>query len=140
MEEYKVITRDDELNIDFGLNTIFDGSKYRLVMAQSDDEYPIGGLICEYMRLTPMDIKDVLLSCDGLEKEGTTDNYLDTFLQFHEKVNKEFPPVISTMIVLEFMNSADDWFKAVRENRIQEYLGLFDNSYDSVKKYIFENT
>ena len=140
MEEPKVITREDELNIDFGLNTIFDGSKYRLVMAQSDDEYPIGGLICEYMRLTPMDIKDVILSCDGLEKEGSTDNYLDTFLQFHEKVNKEFPPVISTMIVLEFMNSADDWFKAVRENRIQEYLGLFDNSYDSVKRYIFEKT
>lgn len=43
-----MITREDELNIDFGLNTIFDGGKYRLVMAQSDDEYPIGGLICEY--------------------------------------------------------------------------------------------
>lgn len=135
-----MITREDELNIDFGLNTIFDGNKYRLIMAQSDDEYPIGGLICEYMRLTPTDIKDVILSCDGLEKEGSTDNYLDTFLQFHENVNKEFPPVISTMIVLEFMNSADDWFKAVRENHVQKYLGLFDNSYDSVKKYIFENT
>lgn len=135
-----MITREDELNIDFGLNAIFDGSKYRLVMAQSDDEYPIGGLICEYMRLTPMDIKAVIMSCDGLEKEGSTDNYLDTFLQFYEKVNEEFPPVISTMIALEFMNSADDWFKAVRENRVEEYLGLFDNSYDSVKKYIFENT
>lgn len=45
-----MITREDELNIDFGLNTIFDGGKYRLVMAQSDDEYPIGGLICEYIQ------------------------------------------------------------------------------------------
>ena len=135
-----MITREDELNIDFGLNTIFDGGKYRLVMAQSDDEYPIGGLICEYMRLTPMDIKAILMSCDGLEKEGTTDNYLDAFLQFHEKVNAEFPPVISTMIVLEFMNSADDWFRAVRENRVEEYVGLFGSSYDSVKQYIFEDT
>lgn len=135
-----MITREDELNIDFGLNTIYDGNKYQLVMAQSEDEYPIGGLICEYMRLTPMDIKAVILSCNGIEKEGTTDNYLNTFLQFHEKINSEFPPVISTMIALEFMNSADDWFKAVREDRVEEYISLFDNSYDSVKKYILENT
>ena len=135
-----MITRDDELNIDFGLNTLFDGNKYRLVMAQSDEEYPIGGLICEYMRLTPMDIKDYILSCDGLDKEGTADNYLDTFLQFHEKINAGMPPVISTMIALEFMNSADDWFKAVRENRVEEYLGLFSNSYDSVRQYIFDGT
>lgn len=136
-----MITRDGELNMDFGLNVIFDGGKYRLVMAQSDDEYPVGGLICEYIRLTPMDIKPIIMACDGLDKPGTTDNYPDTFLQFHERINAEFPPVISTMIALEFMNSAEDWFKAVRENRIDEYLSLLNsNSYDSVRKFIFDDT
>lgn len=135
-----MITRDDELNIDFGLNTLFDGNKYRLVMHQSEDEYPIGGLICEYMRLTPMDIKKVILSCSGLNKEGTSDNFAETFMEFHEKVNEEFPPVISTMIALEFMNSAEDWFKAVREERIEEYLSLLNENADNVRKYIFEET
>lgn len=136
-----MITRDNELNMDFGLNVLFDGGKYRLVMAQSNDEYPIGGLICEYMRLAPTDIKLIILACDGLEKAVTTDNYPEVFLQFHKKVNQEFPPVISTMIALEFMNSADDWFKAVRENRIDEYMNALDNnSYDSVKEFIFEGT
>lgn len=135
-----MITREDDLNMGFGLNTTFDGAKYRLVMAQSTDEYPIGGLICEYMRLTPMDIKSVIMSCEGLEKEGATDNYMDTFFDFHKKINNEFPPVISTMIALEFMNAGEDWFKSVREKRIEEYLSMFANSYDSVKNYIFENT
>ena len=135
-----MITREDELNMDFGLNVLFDGNKYRLVMSQSDDEYPIGGLLCEYMRLAPADVKPIIMSCDGLEKPGTADNFADTFFQFHEKINAELPPVISTMIALEFMNSAEDWFKAVRENRVTEYLQLFDSSYDSVRQYIFEDT
>lgn len=134
------MTREDYLNIDFGLNVTFDGSKYRLIMQQSDSEYQIGGLICEYMRLTPMDIKAVILSCDGLEKEGTIDNFYDTFRQFHETVNIEFPPIISSMIALEFLNAAEDWFKCVREDRVEEYLGMFDESYKSVRDYIFEDT
>ncbi len=135
-----MITEDKGLNIDFGLNTIFDGTKYRLVMAQSTDEYPVGGLICEYMRLSPMDIKDVIMSCSGLDKEGTTDNYLDTFLEFHEKINATFPAVISTMIALEFMSSSEDWFKAVRENRVEEYMGLINSSWTSVHDFIYGDT
>lgn len=135
-----MITRENELNIDFGLNIIFEGDKYQLVMAQSEDYYPIGGLICEYMRLVPSDIKPLIMSCEGLDEEGTVENFSKTFLQFHELINRKLPPVISTMIALEFMNSSADWFNAIRENRVEEYLELLENNYDIVRKFIFDGT
>lgn len=135
-----IAMREGQLDIDFGLNTVFNGSKYKLVMAHSLDEYPIGGLICEYMRLTPTDIKDLILSCDGLDKEGTRDNYAEVFMQLHQKLYDCFPPVIGTMIAVEFINAAQDWFKAVQEGSTQMFLNKYTSTYDSIRTFILEDT
>lgn len=135
-----MITREDELNLDLGLNATFDGKKYQIFTPQGLEEYPIGGLICEYLRLVPLDIKSVILSCDGLEKEGTEDNYMKSFIDFFRKINREFPPVISRMIIVEFIKARDSWFTAVEEKRVEEYLSQFDLFPKVLNDLIFEGT
>lgn len=136
-----MITRDDEMNIDFGLNVLFDEKNYRLMMDKHTDIYPVGGLICEYLRLDPKDIKDVILSCEDIGGKTSSDDAFDILYKIHNKFYEVFPPVTATMIALEFFNAECDWYKAVRENRIDEFLNnLNDPSWKGVKDYIFENS
>lgn len=136
-----MITREDELNIDFGLHVTFDGRKYALMMPNCQDEYPIGGLICEYARLAPTDLKALIMGCDGLNEPATTENFVATFMQLQEKMTDNLLPVIGTMVAVEFMNTSEDWFNAVRTDRVEEYKKhIVTDSYNSVKKFIFENT
>jgi len=136
-----MITREDEPNIDFGLHVTFDGKKYVMVMPKCQDEYPIGGLICEYTRLAPTELKDLIMACESLDKPATVDNFVETFMQLQEKMTDNLPPVIGTMVAVEFMNTSEDWFNAVRTDRVEEYKKhVVTNTYDSVKEFIFENT
>lgn len=136
-----MITKEDKANIDFGLHVIFDGKKYILMMPNCQNEYPIGSLICEYTRLAPTEVKELILACKGLESPATADNFTKTFMQLHEKLNDSFLPVIGTLIALEFMNAAEDWFNAVRTNRVEEFKRLIvTNNFDKIKEFIFNNT
>lgn len=137
----KMITREDGWNIDFGLHVIFDGKKYILMMPNCQNEYPIGGLICEYTRLAPTEVKKLILACENLKSPATADIFIKTFMQLHEKLNDTFLPVIGTLITVEFMNTADDWFNAVRTDRIEEFKTIInaDNN-DKVKEFILDNT
>lgn len=136
-----MLTRDNELNIDFGLNVTFNGKNYQMVMSHCCDEYPIGGLICEYMRLAPTDLKDIIMNIDGIRENLTAESFTEAMIKLHTKMNEELPPVISTMVALDFMNTAEDWFKAVRENRIDEYLEIVNaGQYDSIKEFILSDT
>lgn len=136
-----MITRTDELNIEFGLHVTFDGKGYRLMMPNSQQEYPIGGLICEFCRLSPTTLKQYIMACDGLNEAATTDNFVKTFMQLQEKMTVGMFPVIGAMVSVEFMNTSQDWFDAVRTDRIQEFLSkLSTDTYDSIKDFILEDT
>ena len=101
-----MITREDEPNIDFGLHVVFDGKTYRLMMPNFKNKYPIGGLICEYTRLAPTDLKSLILSCGGLDKPVTVDSFVKTFMELQEKLTNNQLPVVGTMVAVEFMNTA----------------------------------
>lgn len=136
-----MITRESEPNIEFGLHVTFDGKRYSLMMLNCLDTYPIGGLICEYTRLAPTELKGFIMGCDGLEKSATVDNFVATFMQLQEKMTDSLSPVIGTMVAVEFMNTSEDWFNAVKTNRVDEFENFLNaDSYESVKEFIFENT
>ena len=87
------------------------------------------------------DLKQFIMSCDGLELPGTTDNFISSFMQLQEKMTDGLYPVVGTMVVVEFMNTAEDWFDAVRTNRVEEFLNrLNTDSYDSIRDFILEGT
>ena len=136
-----MITREDEPNIEYGLHVIFDGKKYVLMLPHCQDEYPIGGLISEYTRLAPTELKNLIMDCEGLDRPANTDNFTKTIMQLQEKMTDNLLPVIGTMVALEFMNTAEDWFNAVRTDRVEEYKKhIVTDSYDKIKEFIFENT
>ena len=130
------------MNIDFGLSVTYDGGNYTLMCADHIKEYPVGGLICEYCRLAPTEIKAVILTCDGINDPVTSDGMAAVIMDFHNKLFEHFPPVTATMISLEFQNATSDWMKAIRENRIEEYLTSFYQieERDQIQAFILADT
>ena len=47
--------------MDIGLNVDFDGKKNIVMENENIKEYPIGGMICEYARLRPTEIKPIIM-------------------------------------------------------------------------------
>lgn len=136
-----MITRDDKPNIDPGLSIFFNGKKYTLMVNGNCIDYSIGSLICEYMRLVPTDLKNVILSCDELGNAVTEEKFVDVFKQFREKLYEIFPIVVANMIEVEFLNTSSDWFNAVRNKKIDEFVSLYDDlNSSSIKEYIFKDT
>ncbi len=130
------------MNIEFGLSVTYDGKSYTLMSPEHICEYPIGGLICEYCRLAPTEIKDLILQCQGLDKPVALDNIIPTVLEFHDKLMAIFPPVCATMISLEFQNAIQDWMTAIRENSVEQftnaYFSMEEN--DKIQAFILADT
>lgn len=130
-----------DIDIDFGLVVAYDGKAYTLMCPNHMQEYPIGGLICEYCRLAPTDIKEIILECHGLENAVTPDNVAPVLMEFHNRLYDVFPPVTATMISLEFQNAAQDWMAAIRDNCTQELSELYTKQeYDQIQQYILKDT
>lgn len=129
------------MNMDFGLAVTYDGKSYTLMCPEHIREYPVGGLICEYCRLAPTEIKEIILACQGLDKAAVPDNVGPVLMEFHNKLFESFPPVIATMISLEFQNTAQDWMAAIRENRIVELADYYTiHEGDQIQQFILKDT
>ena len=130
------------MNMDFGLAVTFDGKGYTLLSPGHVKEYPVGGLICEYCRLAPTAIKEVILACSNLDTPVTAESATAITLGFHEKLYEAFPPVTATMISLEFQNNTFDWITAIREDRLDELTQghYIVNEQDAIQQFIFEGT
>lgn len=131
------------MNMDFGFAVTYNRKNYTLLCEGIVKEYPVGGLICEYCRLSPTSIKPIIMECTGLDEAVTLGSMTDAILQLHEKLFEHFPPVTAIMISLEFQNAASDWMKAISENRIEEYMNYYaieNTGMESVKEFIFADT
>lgn len=130
------------MDIDFGLSVTFDGKSYTLMVGEHVKEYPIGGLICEFCRLKPTEIKNIILSLSLLESETIPDNAVLVYEQFHKSLYEVFPPVMATMISLEFLHGIEDFMKAIRENMVDVYINDYFKSQedDSIQEFILSET
>ena len=137
-----MITDDHELNLDYGLTVAFNGKNYTLMCSNIVKEYPVGGLSCEYFDLAPTKIKPIIMECPNLESEPTLDVVVDTMMEFHKKCFETFLPVQAIMISVEFQDAVTDWFKAMREQREDEYMELLNVHKQSpeVRNFIFTDT
>lgn len=137
-----MITReDDDLNIDYGLNVIFDEKKYRLATYEGEQDFKIGSLMCDYFRLIPYNVKDIIMSCDNLDVEATVENCSKGFMQLDEKLMAVLSLVTFKMVSVELFTAIGEWFDALRANRTQEYIDALNESvFKSVKEITFEDT
>lgn len=134
-------TENTSLDIEYGLNVLFDGSKYQLMTPHSLAEYPVGGMLCEYLRLHPSELKPVILKCTQLNEKPTADNLFSTLMEFQDLLLESYPPVIVTVLCVEFHNTLLDWFEAVNSDRIDEFVFLAEEAASpQVRDYVFEDS
>lgn len=134
-------TAAEELKLLQGISVFFDGRVNKVLLQNQITEYRIGKMICEYLRLAPTKLKDIILSCDGVDEIYTAQSFTKTFAEFHDKLFCEFPLITAAMIETEFVNVLDDWFKAARENRAEEFKKCFrEINYDNIVDFIFKDT
>lgn len=132
--------REDELIIDLGLPVVFDGVSNTLLYSDIVKDYPVGGMISEYCRLHPTEIKDVILDCSHLYREPTLDNLSVFFDEFNKKLLKKFDPIISIMILVEIFNNTYDWYNMESDDNRKRLFDELDNTNAEIKKFIFEDT
>lgn len=137
-----MITEENKvLDIDFGLSVTFDGKVNTLMCLGIVKNYQIGAMLCEYFRLAPTEIKNVILECSGLDAEANATNVADALIEFQGRLLEKFEPIIAIMVSLEFINVAEDLFVAKRQNQEKEFLDSIDSeNMDSIKKFIFQDT
>lgn len=121
-----------------GLMVDFDG-KRNIVMYHGIHEYPIGGMIAEYARLYPSELKEVIMSYDGLGEKPTEQNLGPFFPWFVDELEKKFGVVAAVMITFEFMDLAVDFIKMTEEERQNSYDSKMNEKGD-IYEYIFKGT
>lgn len=132
--------REDDLIFDLGLPVIFDGVSNTLLYSDIVKDYPVGGMISEYCRLHPTEIKDVILDCSNIYKEPTLDNLSVFFDEFNKKLLKKFDPIISIMILVEIFNNTYDWYNMNFKDDREKLFNELNNTNTEIKKFIFEDT
>ncbi len=131
-----------ETNMDYGLMILYDGNRYELIFEGDTKEYPVGGLICEYCRIAPADLKDIILRCTCLDKAANEENIAIALEEFYKNLIKQYYPVQASMIFLDFFNHAKDWIIAMRDGITDDLLAEINELADNgeIKKYILQGT
>ncbi|MBS5115162.1 MAG: hypothetical protein KHY88_05630 [Erysipelotrichaceae bacterium] len=120
-----------------GLIVDFDGIR-NIIMYHGLKEYPIGGLVAEYARLHPTDLKEVILSYKGLDNYPSTDTIADFFPWFVDELESRFGIVTAVMVTFEFMDFVAMVLKKDYKD-LTEYFKEISNE-DSVGQYIFDGS
>ncbi len=134
-------TNKETLDVDYGLHVTFDGQSYQLLTTYSQDKYPVGGLLCEYLRLKPRELKPIILDCSHLDEVPNAETLYNVTMDFQNHLLEKYPPVIVNAVILEFYNIFMDWFEAVNSNRIDEFISVSnDSSSDQIKDFVYKDT
>lgn len=127
--------------MDIGVKIQFDGKKNILFFDEKVYEYPIGGLIAEYARLSPVDVKPVIMRCPYLETEITLDTVTECMVWFLNELTSTFLPITANMVFTDFYCCIQDYMQATDEEK--EILIADSNkdvSEDKIKQFILQET
>lgn len=140
-----MITHDTQMNMDSGLPVIFDGKTNHLFFQcegkKYDHEYPIGGMLTEYMRLVPSEIKEFITDLEGMNQKPTPDNMGSAIYSMTLTMLEKLPTVIAIMVSNEILNITADWFNMLRRGEpIDSFESPSPNEDDTVLDYIFKDS
>ena len=126
---------------DRGMTVECDGKKNTILCQGIVKEYPIGGMICEYARLRPTDLKKIFNSYPDKNSERTTKNMMTALEWLIHRMKKEYDPVIALMCLTECVSSMLDLVKATPED-LKWLLDTANENVenDKMKQYILKDT
>lgn len=127
--------------MDIGLQVDFDGKKNIVMENGIIKEYPIGGIACEYARLHPTEIKQLIMDIPLFGDSDFKGNDADAIIQLFEACKAKFDIVTAVMIITDFSNIMADYNRATEEE-LKNLLDSLneDKSVDSIKSFILEDT
>ena len=127
--------------MDVGLSVDFDGKKNIVMEGDTIKEYPIGGMICEYARLHPMEIKPLIMDNLYYLETDLKENGAHALMDFYEACRKKFDAVTAVMIFTDFSNFMTD-FNRANEEELKILIDTIneDRNENKVKKFILEDT
>ena len=126
--------------MDVGLNVVFDGKKNIVMEGDVIKEYPIGGMICEYARLHPTEIKAFIMENPYFEDTDLKENGGHALMSFYQAMKEKLDVVTAVMVLTDFSNFMAD-FNRANDDELKELLNsLNDENTQQIKSYILENT
>ena len=126
--------------MDVGLNVEFDGKKNIVMEGDVIKEYPIGGMICEYARLRPTEIKAFIMDNPYFEDTDLKENGGHALMSFYQAMKEKLDVVTAVMVLTDFSNLMAD-FNRANDDELKELLNsLNDENTQQIKSYILENT
>lgn len=120
-----------------GLLVDYDGEK-NVVMYQGLKEYPIGGMIAEYARLRPTDLKEIILSYSRIDEKTSETGLSEFFPWFVQELEDRFGTVTALIVTFEFMDLVTDTFK-MDQGDLDTIFKEIEKE-DRVGQFIFEDS
>ncbi len=104
-------------------------------------DYPVGGLISEYCRLYPSEIKEIIYKCEGLDNDVTAENMASVLISFRKNLLEAFPPVMAVMISVDFLEFSKEMLMFIQDNKFEEFLErCLSFKEGAIKDFIFEGS
>ena len=127
--------------MDIGLNIEFDGKKNIVMESGIIKEYPIGGLICEYARLRPTELKPIIMENTYFHNTDLKENGAQALMAFYESLLEKFGVVTAVMVLTDFSGFLADFNRANDDElkMLIEPMNEVRNT-DQVKSFILEDT
>lgn len=127
--------------MDVGLNVDFDGKKNIVMMGDIINVYPIGGMVCEYARLRPTEIKPLIMENPYFHDIDLKGNGSHALMRLYEACLEKFGVVTAVMILTDFSSFIAD-FNRASEEESKELIDMMNEDKDTnqVKLYILGET
>jgi len=127
--------------LDIGLQVVFDGVNNIVMEEGVVKEYPIGGLICEYARLKPTEIKPIILKCPLFKEKNFNGKINKAMLWLFNALKKRYGIVTSVMVITDFSNFIADYKKA-NTTELSRLLAQSNRGIkkDKIKQFILQDT
>lgn len=124
-----------------GMTLTYDGKKNTILCSGIVKEYPIGGMICEYARLHPRDLKKIFDSYPERGAAYSTDNLTKAVEWLQDKMLKNNDTVTALMILTECLSGIGDLLHATPEELKQHFEEVNgETETKRIKDYILEGT
>lgn len=113
-------------------NVTFNGKINTILSNGIVKEYPIGGMMCEYARLKPYELKEIFDSYPDRNKPKDTEKMGEATMWLLDKLMETQDTVTALMCITEVLNGVSDLFKA-KDDELRKLLNDANND-DETKK------
>lgn len=127
--------------MDVGLNVDFDGKKNIVMEGDIINVYPVGGMVCEYARLRPTEIKPLIMENPYFHDTDLNGNGSYALMSLYEICLAKFGVVTAVMILTDFSTFIADFIRE-NEEELKGPIALMNGDKDTsqVKSFILEKT